>query len=117
MSKREVTCITCPIGCRILSEFSGDEFICIGNKCRKGKEFAFTEQMSPVRTLTTTVRTSFPYMPVLSVKTKGEVPKEKIFPIMRELSCIMITGKIIIGETVVENILNTGCDIIATGSL
>lgn len=117
MSRREITCITCPIGCRVSIESSGDEYICTGNKCKRGETFAVTELISPYRTLTTTVRTSFPHMPVLPVRTNGEVPKEKIPAIMRELSCIMINRKIVIGETVAANILYTGCDIIATGSI
>jgi CxxC motif-containing protein len=56
-------------------------------------------------------------MPVLPVRTNGEVPKEKIKEIIRELSKIVITEKIGIGETVAANILGTGCDIIATSNM
>jgi len=117
MNKSELTCITCPAGCRISVEFTGSQYICTGNKCKKGEAFAIAEMSSPVRTLTTTVRTTFPHMPVLPVRTKTEVPKEKIPSIMRELSCIIINKKINIGETIAANILNTGCDIIATSGI
>jgi CxxC motif-containing protein len=56
-------------------------------------------------------------MPVLPVRTNGEVPKEKIKEIIRELSKVVITEKIGIGETVAANILETGCDIIATSNM
>jgi CxxC motif-containing protein len=114
---KQITCITCPIGCRVSIDVQGSEYIVSGNKCKKGEEFAKTEMISPVRSLTTTVRTAFPDMPVLPVRTNGEVPKEKITDIMRELSGIMITEKIKIGETVVANILGTGCDIISTSNI
>jgi CxxC motif-containing protein len=56
-------------------------------------------------------------MPVLPVRTNGEVPKEKITEIMRELSKIKITERTGIGETVAADILGTGCDIIATSDI
>jgi CxxC motif-containing protein len=114
---KQITCITCPIGCRVSIDIQDDKFIVSGNKCKKGEEFARTELTSPVRSLTTTVRTAFPEMPVLPVRTRGEVPKEKIKNIMGELSGIMITEKIGIGETVAANISGTGCDIIATSNM
>lgn len=115
MKRKSITCITCPIGCRISIDIADGEYVFSGNKCRKGEEFAKTELTAPFRSLTTTVRTAFPN--VLPVRTNGEVPKEKIFEIIRELSGIIITEKIGIGETVAANIAGTGCDIIATGDL
>jgi len=114
---KQITCITCPIGCRITVDFTNGEYVFLGNKCARGLEFAKNEMTSPVRSLTTTVRTSFPQMPVLPVRTNGEVPKEKIREIIRELSKVVITEKIGIGETVAANILGTGCDIIATSNM
>jgi CxxC motif-containing protein len=114
---KQITCITCPIGCRITIDFANGEYSFSGNKCAQGLEFAKNEMTSPVRSLTTTVRTSFPQMPVLPVRTNGEVPKEKIKEIIRELSKIVISEKIGIGETVAANILGTGCDIIATSNM
>jgi len=114
---KQITCITCPIGCRITIDSVNGEYAFSGNKCTRGLEFAKNEMTSPVRSLTTTVRTSFPQMPVLPVRTNGEVPKEKIKEIIRELSKVVITEKIGIGETVAANILGTGCDIIATSNM
>ena len=112
--KKAITCITCPIGCRISIGYVNGEYVFSGNKCVRGEEFASAELETPVRSLTTTVKTAFPDMPVLPVRTKGEVPKEKINEIMRELSCIIVRERIGIGETVAANVLETGCDIIAT---
>ena len=112
---KQITCITCPIGCRITIDLENDVFS--GNKCQKGLEFAKTELTAPKRTLTSTVRTIFQEFPVVSVRTKGEVPKERIPEIMRELGKITISQKMSIGDTLVTNILNTGCDIIITANL
>ena len=114
---KQLTCITCPTGCRITIDSANGDFIFTGNKCPKGAVFAKAEMTFPVRSLTTTVRTIFPDMPVIPVRTKGEVPKEKIPAIMRELSRITIGKRVGIGETVAVNILETGCDIIATRNM
>lgn len=114
---KQITCITCPIGCRVSIEAADNGYVFSGNKCARGAEFAKTEITAPVRSLTTTVRTAFPEMPVLPVRTNGEVPKEKIKEIIRELSKVVITERVGIGETVAVNILGTGCDIIATSNI
>ncbi|MDR0503783.1 MAG: DUF1667 domain-containing protein [Treponema sp.] len=115
--KKEITCITCPIGCRISVTLNNGAYYFIGNKCEKGAMFAENEIKSPVRSLTTTVRTVFPDAPVLPVRTRGDVPKQKIKDIIRELSDIIITKRIGIGETVVAGISGTGCDIIAASNI
>ena len=114
--KSSLTCIICPIGCRITIGAVNGDYVFSGNKCPKGAEFARMEITAPLRTLTTTVRTIFPGMPVLPVRTSGEVPKARLTEIIRELSKVVVTEKINIGETVVADILGTGCDIIATSS-
>ena len=115
--KNEITCITCPIGCRILYETKNGNYVFSGNQCKKGLEFAKTELTAPVRSLTTTVRTIFPGIPVIPVKTSTGVPKEKIFAIINELSKMELTERIGIGETAALNIAGTGCDIIVTSNL
>jgi len=114
---KQITCIICPAGCRITVNENEGRRMFSGNKCARGAEFVNTELTFPMRSLTTTVRTAFPDAPVLPVRTSREVPKERITEIIRELSKVTVTEKIGIGETVVANILETGCDIIATSDL
>jgi len=114
---KEITCIICNIGCRITIDNVDGRFVLSENKCPKGIEFAKKEMTHPVRSLTTTVRTIFPEKPVLPVKTKGKVPKKKIPEILDALSKLVITDYVCIGETVVINIMGTGCDVIATCDL
>ena len=114
---KQITCITCPIGCRITVEVVDGGYRFSGNQCRQGAEFAETELVSPKRSLATTVRTAFPSVPVLPVRTSGEVPKGMILDIIRELSRLVLTEKIGIGEVVAANILGSGCDIIATSDM
>jgi len=114
---KQITCITCPVGCRITIQTVEGKYLFTGDKCNKGSQFALNELTAPMRSLTTTVRTIFPDMPVLSVRTNGEVPKEKVMQIMHNLSKVMITRRTGIGEIIVNNILETGCDIIATSDM
>ncbi len=112
-----MTCIVCPIGCRISVLQKDGKYIFSGNRCARGLDFAETELTSPMRSLTTTVRTVFPGVPALPVRTKGEIPKGMIPEVMRELSKVRVKERIGIGETVVPDILGSGVDVIATGDL
>ena len=54
MEKRELTCINCPMGCRITVTMEGDDIIAVeGNTCKRGFVYACNEVKSPVRTVTT----------------------------------------------------------------
>jgi NADPH-dependent 2,4-dienoyl-CoA reductase/sulfur reductase-like enzyme len=118
-AKREILCIVCPNGCHLHVEESaeGEGFTISGNQCNRGIEFAQAEITNPTRTLTTTVRTSFSGIPVLPVRTAGELPKSRIMDVMRYINTITINQPLGIGETVVENILGLGINIIATSNI
>jgi CxxC motif-containing protein len=114
---KELTCIVCPNGCRIRAEWKDGGYTFEGNRCAKGAEFALAELVSPMRSVTTTVRTVYPDIPALPVRTKGEVPKEMIPKIISALAGVKVSKRLGIGETVVENILGSGCDVIATDDM
>ena len=111
---KQLTCIICPIGCRISAEVQNNNYVFSGNSCKRGEEFAEKELTSPKRTLTTTVRTIFPETPVIPVKTSTEIPKHLISSVMSELAKVLIKDKAGIGATIICNILDTGCDIVVT---
>ena len=115
--EKQVTCIVCPIGCRVLAEEREGEFAFSGNRCPRGAEFTLTELTAPMRSLTTTVRTVFPEAPVLSVRTNCDVPKGIIPTLMRELSTTLVSERIGIGEAVICDISGIGCEIIATSDI
>jgi CxxC motif-containing protein len=72
---------------------------------------------NPRRSVTSTVRTIFPAVPVLSVRTAGDIPKGSITDLMRLLGSITIRKPVGIGETVIQNALGTGIDVIATSDI
>jgi len=111
---KEMICIVCQNGCRLLVEKNGEEIRVAGAKCRKGEEFGRNEILDPKRVLCTTVKTVFKEHPFLSVKTSKEIPKEMLFPVLEELRKFRLGRKVGIGEVVIADILGTGADLIAT---
>ena len=80
MEKRNLTCIGCPMGCQITVEFDGDNISRVtGNSCAVGDKYARKEVTHPERTVTSTVVVTGGDRERLSVKTKGNIPKDLIF--------------------------------------
>lgn len=109
----ELVCIVCPRGCRITVD--GDKIT--GNTCKKGLEFAQNEMTCPMRTVCSTVATTFSEMPVLPVRTNGEIPKAKIEELMTLINSIVVDKKVKKGDIIAENIVGTSVNLIATESV
>jgi CxxC motif-containing protein len=114
---RTLTCIVCPNGCRIRAEKIAEGLNISGNQCKRGAAFAEAEITNPTRTLTTTVRTAFPQVPVVPVRTGGEIPKGKIREVMAFLNTLTVREPVGIGAVVAENVLGLGQDIILTSNV
>jgi len=113
---KKMYCITCPAGCQLTVIGAGFEMVVEGNKCDRGREFATHEMSNPTRTLTTTVRTKFPGVPVISVRTNGEIPRDKLMKAMHELSEVVVEEELGCGDVIVEDIAKTGVAVIVTSS-
>jgi CxxC motif-containing protein len=98
-------------------EKTQDGFSVSGNRCKRGIAFAETEMTNPKRTLTTTVRTAFPGVPVLPVRTAGEIPKGKLPELMRFLNTVTIREPLAIGAAAAENVLGLGINVIVTSNI
>ncbi|MCL2221815.1 MAG: DUF1667 domain-containing protein [Oscillospiraceae bacterium] len=107
-------CIACPAGCELELIGTGKLMVVNGNKCSKGKDFAISESQNPTRVLTTTVRTNFPDIPVISVRTDGEIPKGMLMRAMHELKDIVVKDELACGDVIVENLLGSGVPVIIT---
>lgn len=114
--ERILTCIVCPKGCTLRVSFSQGGSIenIEGYTCRRGITYATDECTHPRRTVTTTVRLSSG--DVLPVKSSAAVPRELVFDIMRVINSTTASGKVKIGDKIIENVLDTGVDIIATAN-
>lgn len=116
MEKRTLTCIGCPLGCSLTVELDdkGDITAVTGNTCARGDDYARKEVTRPMRIVTSTVRVTGGDIPVVSVKTEHDIPKEKIMDIMGLLAKITVAAPVHIGDTVLENAADTGVNIVAT---
>ena len=113
--KTKMICISCPNGCNLeVEKKDNGEIIVTGNKCPRGKTFAEKELTAPTRSLTSTVATIFKTMPVVSVRTDGEIPKERMFDLMKIINSITIDKPLKVGSIVAENVLDSGVNLIIT---
>lgn len=117
--KHEVICIQCPMGCHIevLMSDAGVVEKITGFQCKEGKEYAPQECKSPKRVLTSTVRTESSSRPVLPVRSKRAVPKDKLTDCVRFLAAMKVKPPLKAGDVVISNVLGTGTDIICTDDL
>lgn len=114
----ELTCISCPLGCplKVEADGQGKVLAVTGNTCKRGEEYGRREVSAPMRTVTSTVRVAGGVPPVVSVRTKTDIPKEKIFAVMEEIRRAEAHVPVAIGDVVVADIAGTGVDLIATKS-
>jgi CxxC motif-containing protein len=116
--KKQITCIVCPIGCKIKVDIKGDKVeICSGNKCKKGVDYAIYEALDPRRVLTTSVLVEDGQWPLVSVKSSKPVPKNKIFDVLKEIRKVKTKAPVKIGKTIIKDVARTGIDIISTKSI
>ena len=111
--KKEFICIVCPRGCHISVD---DDMNITGNQCPRGVTYVKNELTAPTRILTTTIKTIFNDVPRVSCKTDNPIPKELIFEEMKVINTMTIDKPMNIGDIVIENILNTGSNIVLTKS-
>ena len=120
---REMICINCPIGCNLKVYGDNEENIRVeGNKWPRGLQYGKDEVLNPKRMVTSSVplrkdeNTGIYQM--ISVKTSEAVPKELIFSVIKEIKSIDLKSKgikkIEVGDILLENVCNTGVDIVAT---
>lgn len=111
----ELTCILCPIGCRIRVDRDGDGLKITGYDCPRGLAYAREEMTAPKRILTAVVKGAGGES-MIPVKTKTAIPKEKIFPAMEEIKAITVSPPVKIGQVIKENLAGSGVPLVATGT-
>ncbi len=107
---KELICIICPSGCHITV---GDDGKVSGNTCKRGEVYARKEATHPTRVLTTTVRLESAALRRLPVKTRTDIPKERLFDAMRALDTVVVKAPVHRGDVVLRDICGTGADVIA----
>lgn len=115
MEKIELTCINCPMGCPLTVTMENGQVASVtGNTCKRGEVYAQKEVTNPTRIVTSSVGVEGGKSLRVSVKTREDIPKGKIFDIVKELKGVTVKAPVAIGDVIVENVAGTGVDIIAT---
>lgn len=118
MENRDLICIGCPMGCMMTVTMEQEEVTMVtGNTCKRGDTYARKEVTNPTRIVTSSVRVRGGVLPVVSVKTKVDIPKGKIQECMKALQQVEVNAPIEIGDVMIKNVADTGVDIVATKSI
>lgn len=115
MEERNLTCISCPMGCPLTVVMERGEVVSVsGNTCKRGDIYARKEVTNPTRIVTTTVEVEGGSADMVSVKTREDIPKGKIFDCVKALKGIVAQAPVRIGDVIVPDVAGTGVDVIAT---
>ena len=117
MTKKTVTCISCPLGCRISVDLKGKKIKTDGQQCKQGKTYAIQEVRDPRRVLTTTIRINDGQRPMLPVRSEKEIQKKLVKKCVKKLLKMKVKAPVKCGEVICKNILDTGVNIIATRNM
>lgn len=110
----KLTCIVCPMGCKLKLLVKGSRVLSIeGNRCPRGALFA-QDEVNPKRTLITVLEVDGGDLPVVSVKTSKPIPKNLIPKAMKALSKVTVRAPIRAGDIIVKNLLGLKVDVVAT---
>ena len=99
METINLTCIGCPMGCPLTVTMENGEVKDVTN---------------PTRIVTSTVICEGGKIDAVSVKTKSDIPKGKIFDVCRALKGVAVPAPVKIGDVIIKDVAGTGVDIIAT---
>ena len=115
----QFNCTTCPSECLLTVEAECDVNDAVvevrsvvGNNCPRGDKFAHQELTCPMRVLTTTV--SGGDEALLPVRTADAIPLELHAQAMALIRGVVVDAPIRMGDIVLEDLLNTDIDLIAS---
>lgn len=118
MEEKNLICINCPLGCALTVTMKEKEIVSVeGNTCKRGEVYARKELTNPTRIVTSTVKVSGGNESMVSVKTKEDVPKEKVLDCVRALKNVIVDAPVGIGDIIIENVAGTGVSIVATKAI
>ncbi len=114
---KNIICISCPLGCHLTVTVDGDDVTVEGNTCKNGEKYGIEEVTNPKRVIPSTVYIKNGKLPRLPVKTADAVPKGMIFDIMDEINKAKAVAPVKMGDVIIENVLGTGVDVVASRSM
>ena len=117
----QFNCTTCPSECLLTVEVERDSNDALmevrsvtGNSCPRGDKFAHQELTCPMRVLTTTVAVSDGDEALLPVRTAEAIPLALHAQAMDLIRGVVVDVPIRMGDVVLENLLDTHINLIAS---
>lgn len=117
----QFNCTTCPSECLLTVEVERDADDAVvevrsvtGNSCPRGDTFAHQELTCPIRVLTTTVAVSGGDEALLPVRTAEAIPLALHTQAMALIRGLVVNAPIHMGDVVLEDLLDTNIDLIAS---
>lgn len=110
-------CKVCPVGCElkiVKDELQSLSYSVEGNRCNRGKEYGMKEALEPSRILTSRVLLRNGPMSRLPVKTNGIIPENLVDKCMEIIKVTEVSAPVEKGHIIIENILDTGVDVVAS---
>jgi CxxC motif-containing protein len=115
---RVIRCIVCPTGCEIqVKKNESGDINFEGYTCKRGLEYAKQEFYEPKRILTTTMRVQNGFLPLVPVRTNVPILKDKLRDALKEIATNQVKAPIKLGDILIENIVDSGANIIASRNL
>ena len=123
IEKLSLTCIICPMGCSMEVEVetnaSGQKKVLSvkDNGCKRGEQYTAKEVQNPTRTLTTTIKVEGGELPLVPVKTAGEVPKASLLQCMEVVRRASCKAPVKRGDVLIYDLLGTGVNVVACADI
>jgi len=118
MEQHNLICINCPLGCALTVTLENGLVTTVtGNTCPRGEAYGRKELTNPTRIVTSTVSVTGGHLPVVSVKTDSDIPKDKISAVMQAIRQASATAPVHIGDVLIKDAAGTGVNIVATKNI
>lgn len=111
---QRMICITCPKGCTLEIIRDGDVIVDVKAGCKRGKDYAHAEMTDPRRMIASSIEIEGALHPLLPVYTSAPFPKPRIYELMQTLRATKVKAPVKMGDVVLEDVLDTGINIIAS---
>lgn len=109
----DMICIVCPVGCHLQIDIENGYNV-TGNQCPRGEVYGKEELISPKRVVTSTVKIKNGMYKRVPVKTTCAIPKNKLEECIELLKGIELISPVKMGDVIIENIFETGADLVVT---
>jgi CxxC motif-containing protein len=119
--RQELTCITCPLGCRLVAEGGASGGLEVsGNRCPRGAVYAREELLAPRRTVTATIRSRGAAQSAarrIPCRTTEAFPRERVPELLAAIYALELSLPVRRGQMALKDALGLGIDVVVTRTM